>query len=161
MANRFPAAILLVLSSGCALTATRPIQQMSDTVSAIRAAKEVQADTLAPELYRQASEWFFRAKREYKFKNFKEAREYARKSRLFAEEAEFIAIHGGGNRVAADVNPLSETPPPPPEPDQPVKKADPGEYSQEGSNVYYEAYEAQQKTKEEGAGGGEEGGGGE
>jgi hypothetical protein len=74
---------------------------MSDTSSAIRAAREVQADTLAPELYRQANEWFFKAKNEYKLKNFSEAREYADKARRYAENAEFEAIRGGGNRTEA------------------------------------------------------------
>ena len=80
------------------MLATRPVQDMSDTASAIRAAREVQADTLAPELYRQANEWFFKAKREYKFKNFSLATSYSDKARLFAEDAEFEAIRNGGNR---------------------------------------------------------------
>lgn len=76
----------------------RPVQEMSDTAAAIRAAREVQADTLAPELYRQANEWFFKAKHEYKFKNFDLARSYSDKARVFAEDAEFEAIRNGGNR---------------------------------------------------------------
>jgi hypothetical protein len=91
--------IFLVLLWGCALTATRPNQEMSDTAASIRAAKEVQADTLAPDLYRRANEWFFRSKHEYKFKNFKLAREYAEKARHLAEQAEFEAIRSGGNRT--------------------------------------------------------------
>lgn len=76
---------------------------MSDAAAAMRAAKEVQADTLAPELFRQASEWFFKAKKEYKFKNFKLARDYGEKARRFAEQAEFEALRNGGNR--SDVPP--------------------------------------------------------
>lgn len=72
---------------------------MSDTSSAIRAAKEVQADTLAPELYRQSNEWFFKAKHEYRYKNFKDAKEYARKARLYAEQAEFEALRNGATRT--------------------------------------------------------------
>jgi Domain of unknown function (DUF4398) len=86
------------MSSSCSVFATRPTQDMSDTTAAIRAAKEVQADTLAPELYRQATEWFFRARKEYNFKNFQLAQEYATKARHFAENAEFEAIRNGGNR---------------------------------------------------------------
>src|SRR4051812_29603106 len=85
--------------SGCSILATRPVQEMSDTSAALRAAKEVQADTLAPDLYRQSNEWFFRAKQEYKFKNFDLARKYAKRARYYAENAEFQAIRGGGNRV--------------------------------------------------------------
>jgi len=84
---------------GCTLFASRPTQLMSDTAAAIRAAKGVQADTLAPELYRQANEWFFRAKHEYKFKNFKLATDLAEKARRFAEQAEFQSLKNGGKFV--------------------------------------------------------------
>ena len=96
----FGAALLLstLTGSGCTLVATRPVQLMSDTSSAIKAAKEVQADTLSPELYRQANEWFFRAKREYKYKNFYLTQEYAETAKRFAEQAEYDALRGGGNR---------------------------------------------------------------
>src|SRR5690348_3640000 len=82
---------VLLFLFGCSIIATRPVQEMSDATAAIRAAKEVQADTLAPEYYRQSNEWFFRAKHEYKFKNFKLAKEYADKARYLAEQAEFEA----------------------------------------------------------------------
>jgi hypothetical protein len=85
---------------------------MSDTSAAIHAAKEVQADSLAPELYRQSSEWFLKAKNEYKLKNFKWAREYAQKARRFAEQAEFEAIRNGGNRA----DQISDEVVPPPRP---------------------------------------------
>ena len=77
---------------------TRPIQEMSDTAAAIRAAKEVQADTLSAELFRSANEWFFKAKHEYKFKDFRQAKALAFKARRYAELAEFEAIRNGGNR---------------------------------------------------------------
>src|SRR3569832_2271458 len=91
---------LFVISGGvgCALAVSRPVQEMSYTAAAIRAAKEVQADTLAPELYRQSSEWFFRAKHEYKIKNFRLAKEYSLKARGLAEQAEFEALRNGGIR---------------------------------------------------------------
>jgi hypothetical protein len=114
-------AVLLVLgaSSSCSVFATRPTQEMSDTTAAIRAAKEVQADTLAPELYRQATEWFFRARKEYNFKNFQLADEYALKARHFAENAEFEALRNGGNRSDAappDQAAQSQNPEPTPSP---------------------------------------------
>jgi hypothetical protein len=98
----------VIILSGCALTVTRPVQDMSNTAAAIKAAREVQADTRAPELYRQANEWFFKARQEYKLKNFKEAKAYASKARHFAEEAEFEALDSGANRVsAAPPDPMS------------------------------------------------------
>ncbi len=107
------AALILV---GCAAVMTgRPTQEMSDTAAAIRAAREVQADTLAPDLFRLATEWFQKARREYKFKNFKEAKEYTELARRYAEQAEFEAIKGGATRndVVAEpaANPGGMTPP--------------------------------------------------
>ena len=96
---RFSFFCILSLSfGGCAITAIRPVQEMSNTTAALRAAKEVQADILAPELYRQANEWYLNANREYRLKNFKEAGEYSTKARRLAEQAEFLAIRNGGAR---------------------------------------------------------------
>jgi hypothetical protein len=90
---------VVTAASGCSLIATRPVQEMSDTSAALRAAREVQADSLAPELYRMSTEWFFRAKKEYKFKNFYLAKNFADKARRYAEQAEFEAVRNGGTRV--------------------------------------------------------------
>lgn len=94
---------------GCSIFKTRPVQEMSNTSAALKAAKEVQADILAPVLYREAMEWFQKAKAEYKLKNFQTAEEYALKARGFAEQAEFEVIKGGGQRAAAP----EEAPPAP------------------------------------------------
>ena len=93
---------------------TRPVQEMSDTVAAIRAAREVQADILAPELFRQSTEWFIKAKREYRFKNFRDAKIFADRSRKFAEHAEFESRKSGGTPGdASGVDPTAEVAPPP------------------------------------------------
>ena len=112
--------LFLLLATGalalqsCAITATRPVQEMSDTGAAIHAAREVQADTLAPELFRQSNEWFLRARNEYKIKNFDLAKLYADKARRFAEQAEFESLRNGGNRKEVQVtDPLNKAPPPP------------------------------------------------
>ena len=107
--------------SSCSLFVTRPVQEMSETAAAIRAAKEVQADTLTPELYRQATEYFFKAKREYKFKNFSKSKDYLEKSKSYAERAEFESLRQGAVRTDnGGVNPFSPIDPgaipPPPEP---------------------------------------------
>lgn len=103
-----------IFHSGCTLIATRPVQDMSDTAAAIRAAKEAQADTLAPELFRLANEAFALAQREYRFKNFKMAQDSAVKARRFAEQAELESIQNKGH-----ANP---SPPPPAAP--PANDAD-------------------------------------
>ena len=110
--------------SACSLFVTRPVQEMADSAASIRAAREVQADVLAPELYRQATETFQKAKREYRFKNFREARILADQTRNYAEMAEYEAIRNGATRgdaaAAGGVDPYSDstasvaTPPAPP-----------------------------------------------
>ena len=118
-------ALGLFWGTGCALVATRPIQEMSDTVAALKAAREVQADKLAPELFRQANEWFFKARQEYKLKNFSLAEEYSKKSRIYAEQAEFEVLRTGAARIeVGPSDPQSAggpASPPPPEPAAPIK----------------------------------------
>jgi len=74
---------------------------MSDAQAALRAAREVQADTLAPELFRQASEWHLKARNEYQLKNFDLAKRYADRARRHAEDAELNALTNGGKRASA------------------------------------------------------------
>ena len=102
--------LFLFCGFGCSMLATRPVLEMAQTGSALRAAKEVQADTLSPEYFRQAKEWFFRARHEYQFKNFKLAKEYADRARYFAEHAEYDSVRNGGSR-AAQVPSDSQPPP--------------------------------------------------
>ena len=113
--SRFSFLILVGALASCSITATRPVQEMSDTAAAIKAAREVNADTLAPDLFRQANETFFRAKNEYKFKNFKIAKTLAEKARQFAEQAEFDALRGGASRNA--MTPSGEPVVTPPKPE--------------------------------------------
>jgi len=97
------------LWAGCSLVQTRPVQEMSDAAAAIRAAREVQADTLSPELFRQANETFFRAKNEYRLKNFVEAKQYADQAKNFAEQSEFEVIRFGSARNSNQLpDPLAE-----------------------------------------------------
>jgi hypothetical protein len=94
--------------SSCSITAVRPSQEMSNMEVAIRAAKEVNADVLAPELYRLAAENGQNARREYRFKNFQDAKKLADKARVFAEKAEFESIRNGGKREALPQDPLAD-----------------------------------------------------
>lgn len=80
---------------------------MSDASAALKAAREAQAEVLAPELYRQANDWWFKARQEYKFKQFSYAEEYAEKARLYAEQAEYSSIQQGATRQ--DLGPPDET----------------------------------------------------
>jgi type II secretory pathway pseudopilin PulG len=120
-----PLFLFLALNGCASLTEKRPVQEMANMLSSLRAAKEVSAESLAPEYYRQAIEAYTRAKNEYRFKNFSAAKHYAIKAKEFAEEAEFNAIANGANR--ASLLPADEPPPPPPPPSVPENTQDPSQ----------------------------------
>lgn len=98
--KRFAWVLICLVGPACAIFDTRPVQEMSDSSAAIRAAKEVQADVLAPELYRQAKESFDKARKEYTLKNFRDAKDYAETARRVAEKAEFVALKKGAARTS-------------------------------------------------------------
>lgn len=106
--QRVPLGLLSVLFCSCSITAVRPSQEMSNMEVAIKAAKEVGADTLAPELYRMSLEKGLESRKEYKFKNFMQAKILADQARVFAEKAEYESIRNGGKREALPQDPLSE-----------------------------------------------------
>ena len=137
----FASVLIFSAIQACAITATRPVQEMSDTSASIRAAREVQADTLAPELFRQSNEWFLRARNEYKIKNFDLAKQYADKSRRFAEQAEFESLRNGGNRKEVQVtDPMNKAQPIPT-----PKAEEEDEPMPEPVGISVDAYEEQQK----------------
>ena len=80
------------LFSACGITTTRPKYEMSLAASAYIAAKEAKADTLAPNIFRKAEEYYLRAKSSYRRKYFNKAKQYAVLSKRFAEQAEYEAV---------------------------------------------------------------------
>ena len=94
--------------SSCSITAVRPSQEMSNMEVSLRAAKEVNADILAPELYRRAHEASLKARRDYRYKNFETAKKYADQARVYAERAEFEALRNGAKRESSPNDPLLE-----------------------------------------------------
>lgn len=98
---------------GCSLFHDRPIQLMSDTAAALIAAREVSADSLAPEKFRLANEAFLRAQNEYRLKNFEIAEKYAKRAKRLAEESEFDSLRQGSNRTSL-LPPEEPVGPPPP-----------------------------------------------
>ena len=101
-------ALSVFLFTGCSVVAVRPAQEMSNMEVALKAAKEVSADTLAPELYRSALEKSLIARKEYRLKNFLNARKLADESRMIAEKAEYESIRNGAKREVAPEDPLAE-----------------------------------------------------
>lgn len=94
--HRYIKAVLLffILFSltACGLTTTRPKLEMRMAQSAFMAAKEANAQTMAPGLYRKAEYYYLKAKSSYKRKYFNKAKQYAILSKKYAEKAEYISI---------------------------------------------------------------------
>lgn len=82
----------LFLLWGCGLTTTRPKLEMKLAQEAFLAAKKSKAQKLAPALFRKAEYYYLKAKSSYRRKYFNKAKQYARLSKKFAEQAEFTAI---------------------------------------------------------------------
>lgn len=87
----FLSLILFTLGS-CGLTTTRPKVEMSLAQAAFLAAKEAGADVRASNLYRQAEDYYLKAKSAYRRKYFNKAKEYALLSKKFSEQAEYAAV---------------------------------------------------------------------
>lgn len=103
------------VAGGCSLATTRPVQEMSNAESAIRAAKNLHADTLTPDLFRAATDSYYKAKKEYRLKNFDLSEKLAFKARKYAEKAEFQAYLKGGaqSEVAGSQKPAEGAMPDP------------------------------------------------
>jgi stalled ribosome alternative rescue factor ArfA len=82
----------LIALMSCGLTTTRPKVEMSLAQAAFLAAKEAGADVHASNLFRQAEDYYLKAKSSYRRKYFNKAKEYALMSKKFSEQAEYAAI---------------------------------------------------------------------
>lgn len=84
--------ISLLTLGACGLTTTRPKVEMSFAQAAFMAAKESGADIHASNLYRQAEDYYLKAKSAYRRKYFNKAKEYAVLSKKYSEQAEYAAV---------------------------------------------------------------------
>ena len=82
----------LIIFGACGLTTTRPKLEMSLAASAYVAARDAKADTLAPNIFRKAEEYYLKAKSSYRRKYFNKAKQYAVLSKKFSEQAEYEAV---------------------------------------------------------------------
>lgn len=83
---------LLFILGACGLATTRPKVEMSLAQAAFMAAKEAGADLHASTLFRQAEDYYLKAKSAYRRKYFNKAKEYALFSKKYSERAEYQAI---------------------------------------------------------------------
>jgi hypothetical protein len=65
---------------------------MAFAQTAFLAAKEAGADVHASYLFRQAEDYYLKAKSAYRRKYFNKAKEYALLSKKFSEQAEYAAV---------------------------------------------------------------------
>jgi hypothetical protein len=84
--------LILILFGSCGIATTRPKVEMSLAQAAFLAAKEAGADVHASNLYRQAEDYYLKAKSAYRRKYFNKAQEYALLSKKFSEQAEYAAV---------------------------------------------------------------------
>lgn len=89
---RFLVLISLFIFGACGLTTTRPKIEMSLAQAAFMAAKEAGADVHASSLFRNAEDYYLKAKSAYRRKYFAKAQEYALLSKKYSEQAEYSAI---------------------------------------------------------------------
>ncbi|MBI3556224.1 MAG: hypothetical protein HY074_08170 [Deltaproteobacteria bacterium] len=86
---------------------------MSNAEVALKAAKDLNADSLVPEIYRSAVDNYFKAKRDYRLKDFENARLHALRTTRLAEQAEFDAYRLGGATPEASSKALTASALPP------------------------------------------------
>jgi hypothetical protein len=89
--NLFLVSFIFLLAA-CGLTTTRPKVEMTLAQAAFMAAKEAGADIHASNLYRQAEDFYLKAKSSYRRKYFNKAKEYAVLSKKYSERAEYQTI---------------------------------------------------------------------
>ena len=85
--------VLLILALpifiGCQ---SRPVQDLALADVAIKAAQKAKADALAPDAYRKAENHYLRAKKDFNDGYYDSSKDYAKKARLLAEQAEYKAL---------------------------------------------------------------------
>jgi hypothetical protein len=84
--------LVLLQLAACSLATTRPKLEMTMAQTAFVAARNANAQTLAPGLYRKAEFYYLRAKSHYRRKYFNKAKQYAILSKEYSEKAEFVAV---------------------------------------------------------------------
>ncbi len=77
---------------GLAACHPRPIEELAIADVALKAAQKVKADSLAPDFFRKAENFYLRAKKDFAEGYFDSCKKFADKARLMAEKAEYRAL---------------------------------------------------------------------
>lgn len=70
----------------------RPLEDLALADVAVKAAQKVRADSLAPDLFRKAENFYLRAKKDYAEGYYESSRKFSEQARLMAEQAEYKAL---------------------------------------------------------------------
>lgn len=70
----------------------RPIEELALADLAVKAAQKVKADSLAPDQFRKAENFYLRAKKDYAEGYFESSKKFAEQARVMAEQAEYQAL---------------------------------------------------------------------
>jgi hypothetical protein len=81
---------LLVSFSAC--QTARPVKELALADVALKSAQKVKADALAPDAYRQAENYYLRAKKDFADGYFDSSRKFSEQARLQAEKAEYLSL---------------------------------------------------------------------
>lgn len=87
---------------------------MSLAAQAFLAAKNANAQVLAPNEYRKAELYYLKAKSSYRRKYFSKAKEYAVLCQKFAEKAEYLSVRKVSTGESKVESEEALAPPPPP-----------------------------------------------
>lgn len=82
-------AALIFATVGCH---PRPTEELALADVALKSAQKVKAESLAPDQFRKAENFYLRAKKDYADGYFDSAKKYAEQARVMAEQAEFRAL---------------------------------------------------------------------
>ena len=91
MVKFFTTLLLIFFLGACGLATTRPKTEMALAQTAFLAAKQANAQSLAPNIFRKAEFYYLKAKSAYRRKYFNKAKQYAILSQKFSEQAEYVA----------------------------------------------------------------------
>ena len=84
-----PNLIALILLAGCI---SRPVEDLIFAEVALKAAQKAKAESLAQETYRQAENYYLRAKKDYNESYFDSCKNNAHLARRLAEQAEYKSL---------------------------------------------------------------------
>lgn len=84
--------MVVALSLLLASCQSRPVRELALADVALKSAQKVKADALAPDAFRQAENYYLRAKKDYVDGYYDSSRKYAEQARTQAEKAEYLSL---------------------------------------------------------------------